>query len=287
MMRRKQAWVMCGLLAAGIGWAAGVGRSEADPMGSPGAFEAATTRPVDQGPAASMPADAERWLDERGGGGGGQGRMDTGRRGPDRPGWGSRQPGPPEHGRGGPEDHSFTPKEREELVEFVRQHFPEMHGRLQRFQRADPGRYGQALRRLEFPMLRMMHLSKTDPQLAEAMIAEHRVEIELADWQDRYPKQTSEQARADIRSRIRELVGRRFDLRQRRLEMEIRNMQKRLDEAQARLSQQAADRSRMVDAEVQRIVGRLEKERPGEADSKSPAGKASHAFPQGAPPGHR
>jgi hypothetical protein len=213
--------------------------------------------------------------------------MDADRRGPDRPGWELRPFGPPAPGRGGPDEHALTPQEREELAEFVRQHFPEMHGRLQRFKRSDPGGYGQALRRLSFPMLRMMRLSKTDPQLAEVMIAEHRVEIELADWQDRYAKQTSAQARADSQSKIRELVDKQFDLRQRRLEMEIRNMQKRLDEALARLSQQAADRSRIIDAEVQRIVGHLEKKHPGETKPDSPAENTSHAFPQGAPHGHR
>lgn len=214
--------------------------------------------------------------------------MNVGRRGFDRPGWGPRQFGASATGRGGPNEHSLTPQEQEELVEFVHQHFPEMHGRLQRFKRFDPGHYGLALRRLAFPMLRMMRLCKTDPQLAEVMIAEHRIEIELADWRDRYAKQTSEQARADNQSRIRELVDKQFDLRQRRLEMEIRNMQKRLDEARAHLSQQAADRSRIVDAEIQRIIGHLEKERPGEAESQSPpVGNASEEFPQAVSPEHQ
>jgi len=288
MTRNRHVWVVCGLLVAGVGWSAGVGRAQSDRGDSQRAVETATTQPASQGPAASMPASAGQWLGQRGRGAGGVDRMNAGRRGLDRPGWGSRQSGSSATSRGGPDEHSLTPQEREELDEFVHQHFPEMHGRLQRFKRSDPGRYGLALRRLAFPMLRMMRLSKTDPQLAEVMIAEHHIEIELADWRDRYMKQNSEQARADSQSRIRELVDRLFDLRQRRLEMEIRNMQKRLDEARKHLSQQAADRSRIVDAEVQRIIGRLEKEPPGEAESNSPpVGDASDEFPQAVSPGHQ
>ena len=208
--------------------------------------------------------------------------------GPEGPGWGPpRLSGPPERGRGGPDERPLTPKEREELAEFVRRHFPEMHRRLQRFQRSDPGRYGQSLGRLSFPMLRLMRLSKTDPELAEVMIAEHRVEMELADWQDRYVKQTSTQARAECRSRIRELVGRQFDLRQRRLDMEIRNMQRRLDEALARLSQQSAARTEIIEEQVRRMVDRLEKGRSLYTQPAVPPGDAPRAVPQGAPPERR
>jgi hypothetical protein len=176
------------------------------------------------------------------------------------------RPGGPHHG--GPDGPVLAPQEKEELLAFVRDHFPELYRRLQQFQNTDPGAYGRSVRRLTMPMLHMMRVSKNDPQLAAKRSAEHRVELELDDLQSHYAAQASDAERRQTRSRIRQLVEKRFDLRQQRLELEITNMQKRLDQARSHLTQQAASRPQLIDADVKRMIDHSGKEHHG--GSKTP-----------------
>lgn len=265
MMRISKLAMLYGLAAVGLGGLTGADRPQAEPGSHPRGPKSAASRPADKAnpagkastrPAGERPPAGERgrwgWWHQRPEGGGwpGPGGFEGGPQDAGRPGG-------PHHG--GPDEPVLSPQEKEELLAFVRDRFPELYRQLQQFQDTDPGAYGRAVRRLTFPMLHMMRVSKSDPQLAAKMIAEHRVELELADLQSRYPAQASGADREQARSRIRQLVEKRFDLRQQRLEIEIKNMQKRLDQARSHLTQQAADRSQLIDAEVSRTIDHLEK----------------------------
>ena len=149
--------------------------------------ESSATRPATDGPRRGMahtrPADG-RAMDsgDRAKEGGRRNRLDNGDWRPLdglRPGL---KPDSPRPGirHGGPEGGTLTPQEKEDLLAFAREHFPEMYKRLERFRQKDPATYGGAMRRLAGPMLRMMRLSKSNPELADALIVEHKVEMELA-----------------------------------------------------------------------------------------------------------
>ncbi len=186
--------------------------------------------------------------------------------------------------RGSANDQMLTPDEKVELLAFLETHFPEVHGRLRRFEQQDPGRYNDAIRRLTGPMRKMMRLSKADPRLTDVIIAEHKVEMKIADLQTWLAADRDEGEREKTRTRLRGLVGKRFDLRQQRLTMEIEGMRKRLDEAKARLSQQAANRSEWIDAETRRVIHRAEAGAPGKP-GRLPEDEGAHAAPGQSSPG--
>ncbi|HSW45590.1 MAG TPA: hypothetical protein VLM89_08465 [Phycisphaerae bacterium] len=287
MMRATNLILIAGMLTVGADWLAGVRVSQADPGDRRPNADRAMTRPAQDS--------------------GGWDRPGTQPAGPRRPwgapprGWGRdrpeypmrRGPGMPPPGqmngmgpgarRGGEGEAPLTPEEREELIGFVQKHFPEMYHRLKRFQATDPVLYGRAMRRLAMPMFRMMQIGRHDPELAETMIAEHKIEMALADLAARNTPQASQADRDRISLEVRDLLARRFDLRQRRLEMEIKAMQQRLDQALARLSQQAADKSRLVEAEVRRMMGAWEDQRSGRPPLP-PRADDTHAFPEAGPP---
>ena len=98
-----------------------------------------------------------------------------------------------------------------------------------------------------------------------------------------YATISTEADREQKRGKIRELVEKRFDVRQRRLDLEIREMQQRLDEAMARLSQQASNRSQLVEAEVSRMINRLESGPRGRHRQPTGGDNATHAFPTDPP----
>lgn len=152
----------------------------------------------------------------------------------------------------------LTPQEREELMAFAKEHFPKMYELLRGSPRAHQHRL---LRRVGWSMLRLMRLHHHDPELAEKLIAEHKIEMELAQLRRDYREFPSEAARENIKQKMRELLEQRFDLRQQRLELEIRALEKRLEEARRRLVRQEDDRQRLVDTEVERIIDHLQDER--------------------------
>ena len=131
---------------------------------------------------------------------------------------------------------------------------------------------------------KVMHLSKSDPRLADALIAEHRVEMEIAELQASYDAQRPDADPEKARSKVRELVEKRFDLRQQRLTMEIEGMRKRLDEAMARLSQQAANRAQLIEAEARRTMDRLEA-KPHARQKRQGVEGGEHPLPEMPPPG--
>ena len=283
MMRISNLAMLCGLAAIGLGALAGADKPQAEPGRPPGSGSAAS-RPADKanfaGKAATRPAGERPPAGERGRWGWWREHMEGAE--------GDRWHGPggfeggPQHG--GPDGPVLTTQEKEELLAFVRDRFPELYQRLKRFQDTDPDACGRAVRRLAMPMHHMMRATKNDPQLADMMIAEHRVELELDDLQGHYAALTSDADRQQTRSRTRQLIEKRFDLRLQRLEMEIRNMQKRLDQAQSHLTQQAASRPQLIDAEVKRMVNRLEKEHRGGAKTKPSAEGPPHAGSGDRPP---
>jgi len=168
-----------------------------------------------------------------------------------------RPPGPRlEHRDRAPD--FLTPQEREELMAFTQEHFPRIYELLRDSPRAHQHRL---LKRVGWPMLRLLRLHRHDPELAEKLIAEHKIEMELAQLKRDYLEFPSEAARENIKQKMRELLEQRFDLRQQRLELEIRALEKRLEEARQRLARQEGDRQRLVDTEVERIIDELQNER--------------------------
>lgn len=168
-----------------------------------------------------------------------------------------RPPGPRKDGPDSAPDF-LTEKEREELMAFTKEHFPKMYELLRDSPRAHQRRM---LRRVGWPMLRLLRLQQHDPQLAEKLIAEHKIEMELAQLKRDYRDFPSEAARENIKQKMRAILEQRFEIRQQRLELEIQALQKRLEEARERMARQEADRQKLIDAEVERLIDRLQDER--------------------------
>lgn len=179
----------------------------------------------------------------------------------------------------------LTEKERQELLAFTKEHFPKMYELLSR---AKGEQQNRMLRRVGWPMLRLLRLHRHDPELAEKLIAEHKIEMELGELKRDYQEFPSESARASIKQKMRELLEQRFTLRQQRLELEIQALEKRLEEARKRLERQEADRQRLIDSDLERMVELLQDERmwgpgipPLGQEPGPPGGPPDHPGPPG------
>jgi len=212
-------------------------------------------------------------------------------RGPGRP---ERPPGPPRDGFGRPggrPDAEFflSAEEREEVLAFAREHFPEVYERLQEDEERaremhGPGhRSAWRMQRFLWPMIRLMRIAKYDPELADLLIAEQKVEMELAELQRDYLAFPADSVRGEIKKQMRALFAERFDLRRRRLEREIRSLQERLEEARQRLEQQDAAKGALIDAELSELIRELE-ERPVRPGVEPPLFEQDDDNPPAPPP---
>lgn len=164
----------------------------------------------------------------------------------------------PRTGDGRDEGDWLTGDERKELAAFIKEHFPELHEKMQRLQSEDRPGFNRMAPRMTWPMLRLMRLYKYDPELAEKLIAEHRIEMQLEELRRDYREFPEGSAREEIRERIKGLLEQRFDVRQQRLELEIRALEQRLARAKERLDTQRANKPRLVDDEFDRYMEHIE-----------------------------
>ncbi len=200
--------------------------------------------------------------------GGPDGRPGGPRRGIGRP---DRPPGPPTDGRGRfrgrPDPELFlSPEEREEVLEFAREHFPEIHERLQEdWDDVPETRSAWRMQRLIWPMIRLMRIARYDPELADLLIAEQRVEMRLSELQRDYLAFPVDSVRVEIKQQMRVLFEERFGLRRQRLEREIRSLQERLEQARQQLQQQEQAKEALIDTELNQLIEDLERRplRPG------------------------
>ncbi|HOW72671.1 MAG TPA: hypothetical protein PKY77_18890 [Phycisphaerae bacterium] len=148
------------------------------------------------------------------------------------------------------DDRDFlTAEERERLQDFIKEHFPELSDRL---------RAGRVPQRIAWPLLRLMRIQKSDPELGGKLIEEHRIEMKLVESRRGYRDAPSETARESIRIKIRQLLEQRFDVRQARLELEIRDLQRRIEKARERLAKQQANKAQLVENELEHLTDTFE-----------------------------
>lgn len=168
------------------------------------------------------------------------------------------------------EDRDFlTAEERERLRDFAKEHFPELAERL---------KTGRVPQRVAWPLLRLMRMQKSDPELAAKLIEEHRIEMKLMEYRRGYKEAPPGTARENLRKSMRELLEQRFDVRQARLELEIRDLQKRIERARERLARQQANKAQIVDGELEHLTDTVEEASGGGEDrpstSATPGGPA-------------
>lgn len=169
-------------------------------------------------------------------------------------------PGRPSFGRGESRRAPLTTEETEELMEFMEEHFPERYERLNAVREANPHAFRRMIFRHSRPLLHILRVKRHDPELAEVMIAEHRVEEKLAEKRRAYREARSPAARQELLGQTRQLLEESFDLKQQRLEMEIERLRKRLEEQAQRVQERKKNKDKIIEVEILRLKGILEGE---------------------------
>jgi hypothetical protein len=158
----------------------------------------------------------------------------------------------------GPYGEFMTPTEIEELMEFAKEHFPEIYQRLNSARETDPRSFRYMIKRVGGPIYRLYRLYKHNPELAKIMIAEHKTQMEIFALQRDYRQATSETEKASIKTALHAELVKRFGFRQQRTKLEIESLRKRLEEQAKRLEESEKNKEKMINEELQRTIDRME-----------------------------
>lgn len=174
--------------------------------------------------------------------------------------------GPPRGGRG--PGRGF-PQPRFELTEevvqqvmaFLEDKLPDWHARLEQLRADNPEAFRGALRRVIPLVEEYKHLQETNPELAEKVLDEFRIEHRLRELARQHIEAVGDaEAQGKIEAQIAPLVRQQLEIRWLRQEAKLNEMQKRLDKDRERLEAERAD----VDGAVARRMKQIKRSEFGE-----------------------
>ncbi|MBI4716217.1 MAG: hypothetical protein HY763_00270 [Planctomycetes bacterium] len=145
----------------------------------------------------------------------------------------------------------MSSSERTAMERFIEERFPQMYQELERAKIDDPQRYDRRMSRLAPEMRHLMELGATDPERADLLIEERRLDVQIRQLAQRLRSAEDEARQERGRTQLRELCGRMFDVRHRRREMEIRDLESRIAELRARHAEAAQQREATIDRAVE------------------------------------
>lgn len=158
----------------------------------------------------------------------------------------------------------LSDEERTELYEFVQENFPELHKELETLRQDQARQFQRRMARLAPKLLDLLDLMEIDPERGKLAIKEHKLEIQLRVLLLQYHKSQDESERAELRALIRPAVEKKLECRQQRHEQEIRDLEARITHLRKRLEQAAANRDKLVERALERLLSEPPPEKPAE-----------------------
>ncbi len=185
--------------------------------------------------------------------------------------------GPSDRGRGPWGDRQVTP---EEILVFLREHAPQLAGRLDALRKDDPHRADGFLARFGPRVNEIITIRGHDPELAELLTRDFRVGMQVSEVGGGYARALAAgegERAAALKEELRVLAAEQVDLRLARREHEIAQFVERLASLQAEVEEQRSMREQMIDEVVERAGQRRFRgqsgDRPGRGDPSQRPGK--------------
>ena len=184
-----------------------------------------------------------------------------------------REPPPPQRGFGpggppiGPDGPWFelSQAQKRELLAFIEEQFPVMARELESLKEQRPEVFNRRLRRIAPDMHRLMDTMRTDPERAQLLIQERKLELRIRLATRRHHLSTDDEEKAALRVELRGLLGEMFDCRRQRRELEIHDLEGRIAELKAELASMKTRRERIIERQLQDHLDRPEP--PGRDDA--------------------
>lgn len=138
------------------------------------------------------------------------------------------------------------PERIDRVMEFLKTEYPRLYDRLSDLRDDDPRAFHRQLNRMLPRLPELMHILDRNPKLGKLMIEEHQLEMDIRETTARYHRAGDDATK----QRLREMIGRQFDIRQERLQLMIGEMERELARKKEALAEQAAHKDEIVNREL-------------------------------------
>ncbi len=180
--------------------------------------------------------------------------------------------------RGGP----LSQEEREKIAEFVKEHLPVLHGKLETIRANDPAAADRLLMRLAPRVREALSAQRRDPDLFRLRVDDIRAGLDVIDAvtalrEARQASKPAEQLTA-LRETLRGALMRQFDVRIQLQEFEVQALKKRIASIESEVASKKERRSELVD-ELASQMENSDFRKPGPRDD-GPGSDAGPGMPQ-------
>ncbi len=154
-------------------------------------------------------------------------------------------------------------------MEVIRDRLPEFHERLEQLRQQNPKRFRDTMRRVLPVFQEYIDLRDSNPELAETIIEEFRIEQRLKQLSHQYEAaQENPEEREEIERELERLVHEQLELRFRRQEFRLEEFERRLQRQQERLEQQRVKLHEEMERLGELAAQRLEEIKAGKLGDK-------------------
>jgi DNA repair exonuclease SbcCD ATPase subunit len=169
-----------------------------------------------------------------------------------------------------------------QAMEVMRSSLPELHERLEAFRRHDPERFELAMRKV-LPVVReYIDLRDRNPDVAQTIIEEFRIEERLRELSRTYTRAAEEnlQELAEIEGEIERLVHKQFKLRFRRRAARLEEFERRLMKQRERLERQRIRLQEEMQRLEELVAKRVADVKKGKVQDRPRRGGLRHKGPE-------
>jgi hypothetical protein len=159
--------------------------------------------------------------------------------------WADDDAPPMGHRRGPMSDEQI-----QEVLEFVKTHWPEYHGRLLEVREENPRRFRMMIRAAAHRMHRFESMSEEEQQ---AHIRESKLKIEIYRLSREY-RLAEEDQKPALRKKLHQTVAEAFDVEQKVREYGLQRLESQLRQLRKDLKQRSERREEIIDKRVESII---------------------------------
>jgi hypothetical protein len=168
----------------------------------------------------------------------------------------ARPPQPPRPPRQSKELTEQQQENKDEVVRFIREHFPEKAARLNQLKRGNPELFKRKRQELAQEVRRLLELKERDPSAFQVQLDEMRLRDELQRLaREARGLAAGSRERQEAEKQLREAVRKSFDLRQKLKEAEVADLRRRLQELEGSLSRRTERRDQLINERTQELLG--------------------------------
>ncbi|MBN1488846.1 MAG: hypothetical protein JXA69_02925 [Phycisphaerae bacterium] len=168
----------------------------------------------------------------------------------------------PDDGEKGPRDrrgpygrgpmYGFGPETLDRGMAFLKEHYPELHDRLQHMKENDSLAFQRQMRRIMPRLPELIELADRDPDLAKLIFREHQLEMDIREVFVQYRDAEDAALAAEFKGRLTELVSEQFDVRQEKLKLMIADLERQLEQKKQALAEREQKKAEIIDLELRR-----------------------------------